>query len=361
MLLRRRISLIVVLACLMLLSVSQGLAQTAVVQAVLFYSPSCTHCQHVIQEDLPPLLEKYGDQLDILAVNVSHDSGQALYRATIDRYQIPEERRGVPCLVVGDAIMVGSMEIPEKFPDMIEAGLEAGGIAWPDIPGLSQVLAAQGIETPGSPVASETQPEISEQTPQLTIPPGSQAGPLARFNQDKVGNSLAVIVLIGLIASAILTSYQVIQLKLFSATTWPEWVFPVLILIGLIVALYLSYIETTQREAICGPVGDCNSVQQSPFARLFGVLPIGVLGTVGYLLIAAAWLIHRYGKHRWQQRGILAIWGLALFGTLFSIYLTFLEPFVIGATCAWCLTSAIVMALLLWAATNPTVDAWKEI
>jgi uncharacterized membrane protein len=34
-------------------------------------------------------------------------------------------------------------------------------------------------------------------------------------------------------------------------------------------------------------------------------------------------------------------------GTMFSIYLTFLEPFVIGATCAWCLTSAVLMTLLM--------------
>ena len=34
------------------------------------------------------------------------------------------------------------------------------------------------------------------------------------------------------------------------------------------------------------------------------------------------------------------------FGILFSIYLTFLEPFVIGATCAWCVTSAILMTVL---------------
>ena len=33
--------------------------------------------------------------------------------------------------------------------------------------------------------------------------------------------------------------------------------------------------------------------------------------------------------------------------------LTFLEPFVIGATCAWCLTSAILMAALLWLTTAP--------
>jgi uncharacterized membrane protein len=40
-----------------------------------------------------------------------------------------------------------------------------------------------------------------------------------------------------------------------------------------------------------------------------------------------------------------------LFGTLFSIYLTIPERFVIGATCTWCLTSAIVMTLLLWSST----------
>ncbi len=34
---------------------------------------------------------------------------------------------------------------------------------------------------------------------------------------------------------------------------------------------------------------------------------------------------------------------MALFGLAFSTYLTFLEPFVIGATCAWCLTSAVCM------------------
>jgi uncharacterized membrane protein len=33
---------------------------------------------------------------------------------------------------------------------------------------------------------------------------------------------------------------------------------------------------------------------------------------------------------------------------LFSIYLTFLEPFVIGASCAWCLTSAIILSALYW-------------
>jgi uncharacterized membrane protein len=52
------------------------------------------------------------------------------------------------------------------------------------------------------------------------------------------------------------------------------------------------------------------------------------------------------------------IWGAALLGTLFSVYLTFLEPFVIGATCAWCLTSAVVITLLLWATAPMAAKVW---
>jgi uncharacterized membrane protein len=42
---------------------------------------------------------------------------------------------------------------------------------------------------------------------------------------------------------------------------------------------------------------------------------------------------------------------MCVFGTLFSIYLTFLEPFVIGATCMWCISSAVLMIILLLAST----------
>jgi uncharacterized membrane protein len=140
---------------------------------------------------------------------------------------------------------------------------------------------------------------------------------------------------------------------------WPEWAPFALIIVGIGIALYLSYVELTHTQAVCGPVGDCNTVQQSPYATLFGVIPVGVIGIVGYVLIALAWLAQKYGINRLDYFGALAAWAFTLFGVLFFIYLTFLEPFVIGATCAWCLTSAIVMILLLWASTAPAIEAWK--
>ncbi|MCA9971053.1 MAG: hypothetical protein KC425_12595, partial [Anaerolineales bacterium] len=42
-----------------------------IVQAVLFYSPTCPHCHQVITQDLPPIQEKYGAQLQILGVDTS--------------------------------------------------------------------------------------------------------------------------------------------------------------------------------------------------------------------------------------------------------------------------------------------------
>jgi uncharacterized membrane protein len=134
---------------------------------------------------------------------------------------------------------------------------------------------------------------------------------------------------------------------------WRAWAVLVLAVVGLGVAAYLSYVEVSQVKAFCGPVGDCNAVQQSTYARLFNIIPIGVLGLAGYALIVVAWLTGRLAGGRTAERAALALFGLTALGTLFSIYLTFLEPFVIGATCAWCLTSAIIMTALLRLSAAP--------
>lgn len=138
---------------------------------------------------------------------------------------------------------------------------------------------------------------------------------------------------------------------------WDGRLIPALTLVGLVVALYLTYVETTDTQAVCGPVGDCNEVQASPFARLFGVLPVGLLGAIGYVALVAAWVAGRFGKGFWSQLAPFAILGMALFGVLFSIYLTYLELFIIRAVCIWCVTSAVIMAALLALAVGPAVAA----
>jgi uncharacterized membrane protein len=131
-----------------------------------------------------------------------------------------------------------------------------------------------------------------------------------------------------------------------SPSAWLDVALLILCVAGLGVALYLTYVETRAVAAVCGPVGDCNAVQSSSYSKLFGILPVGLLGAVGYVAILAAWLWGRLRSDRLADYAPLAVHGMAVFGALFSIYLTYLELFVIKAVCIWCLSSAVIMALV---------------
>ena len=62
-----------------------------------------------------------------------------IFRAALDKFGL--ESGGMPFLVIGDTYLVGSGDIPEKFPGLIEQYLAQGGVDWPAIPGLAEVLA----------------------------------------------------------------------------------------------------------------------------------------------------------------------------------------------------------------------------
>jgi uncharacterized membrane protein len=119
-----------------------------------------------------------------------------------------------------------------------------------------------------------------------------------------------------------------------------------LALLGLGVAVYLAYVESVHVEAVCGPVGECNIVQASPYAQILGI-PIAVLGMLNYLGIIVLWAVQKYVGGRLAYFSALGLLGLTLFGTIFSIYLTCLELFVIHAVCAWCLSSAVITTVLM--------------
>ncbi|MCK4489982.1 MAG: vitamin K epoxide reductase family protein [Anaerolineales bacterium] len=312
-----------------------GNAQEPVIRAVLFYSESCPHCLEVIDNVLPPLVDQYGTQLQIFGTNTYSEIGNTLYVNAIQAYGIPQERQGVPTLIVGDTVLVGSFEIPDQLPGIIEQGLENGGIDWPNIPDLEQVM-------------SETEPGEEENTSTLDHP----MTVWERFSSDLLGNILSVIVLVGMIGALIFAGINLGKDELSDQTQIKDWLIPTLSLIGLGVAGYLAYVEINQVEAICGPVGNCNTVQQSSYAMLFGIFPIGVLGVLGYLVMIILWLAGNFDSEVWQKTANILLWIISLIGVLFSVYLTFLEPFVIGATCLWCISSAVIMTILFLLATQ---------
>jgi len=341
----------------------------AVVHAVLFYSPSCAHCEYVIREALPPILREYGDRVHIIGVDASQFDGSMLFQAAIERFEM--EGGPVPTLIVGDNVLIGSKDIPEKFPGLIEEYLAQGGVDWPDIPGLAEAFTAvqtAEVETAETSITETSpSPASSTQVPSMTNTPAPTLTPSnlvltgetegdnlwERISRDPVGNTLSILVLIGMVVSVI---GAVLLFRRSPGSLLPfSWnlVIPILCILGISIAGYLAYVETTQIQAVCGPVGDCNTVQQSEYARLFGLIPIGDLGVVGYLMILIGWIIRRFAKEPMTTYANLAMLVLTASGTLFSIYLTFLEPFVIGATCAWCITQAVLMTSLLWLTVLP--------
>ncbi len=308
-------------------------AQSAVVNVLFFYSPTCPHCHEVIEKDIPIFKKMFGEQLRIIEINTYEQSGAELYMKAVEAYKIPEERQGVPTMIVGDNVLVGSYEIPNILPQLVEDGLSKGGIPIPELPGLSEYIGENGNQP--------TKQEISF---------------IDRFQRDVLGNSISVIVLIGLLTSFTYNVWQYLKIKQqgkkeIVPLSKVHWLIPIIAFIGLVVAIYLAFVEVTNTEAICGPVGDCNTVQQSPYAKLFGIIPVGVIGVIGFLAIILVWALGQIPSFMYKSESMTLLWGMTLFGVLFASYLTFLEPFVIGATCAWCLTVALCMLILLFLTT----------
>jgi uncharacterized membrane protein len=368
------------LACLALLTAAPPTAAAGdgVVRAVLFSSPTCPHCRKVRDELLPPLRDRFGAHLDVLVLSTFTPTGRDLYWAAVRRFNVP--RPGVPLLVVGDVALLGSYEIPQRLPALVARYLEEGGVDWPDIPGLAGALTAAGASSPAGPASATAAAGEAVEGPHLAVPsptpspplavvaPGTPVGPagareeaapslLDRLNNDPQGNGLAILVLAGMTV-AFVRSVTVLRLRSLPGRAPRAYgLYPVLAVAGLAVAAYMAHVELYATEAVCGPVGDCNTVQHSEYARLFGVVPVGVLGVAGFAAILLAWVTHRWASGCIAAWATITLLGLTGFGTVFSIYLTFLEPFVIGATCLWCLSSAVIMTALYGLALAPGREA----
>ncbi|MGH7569898.1 MAG: vitamin K epoxide reductase family protein [Gemmatimonadales bacterium] len=136
-----------------------------------------------------------------------------------------------------------------------------------------------------------------------------------------------------------------------------------LALAGWFVACYLWLYKI----GVIGPLqcgtGACETVQTSRYAEFLGI-PVAFYGVVGYaalVLASLAGLRPGLAGSRGMTR-LLA--GLATGGLLFTVYLTYLELFVIHAICRWCVASAVIMtalwgvALHAWVVEYDRPSAW---
>lgn len=311
----------IILFCLVLLLSPIAYGGSSAVQVVFFSSPECPFCSVVAEEQLQPLQRQYGEELQILTVDTTTDLGDRALRQVWRDYDVPSTRRGVPTVVVGDRLLVGGKEVSEQLPGIIDDYRDRDGVGWPEIAELEKLMEAE--------------------------PPAGFYEEVAdhwrnRFVRDVPGNYVSTALLVILI---------LIGVVMIPGRPWQERLSkktPFLLKVGVAsvgfaVALYLAYGETTRQDLFCGPVGQCNIVQHSDMAMLFGVLPLAVLGALAYGTLLGLYLFRRFHSSKWTRLTPTLVLGLTVFGFAFSVLLTFWQPFVIGATCSWCLISAMTM------------------
>jgi uncharacterized membrane protein len=116
-------------------------------------------------------------------------------------------------------------------------------------------------------------------------------------------------------------------------------------LAGVFVALYLTLYKLGYIGTIACAVGSCETVQTSKWATFLG-LPVGAWGVGYYLVVLTLALMGLSGRFVESARLSETLVALTGVGLLFSLWLTYLELFVIHAICQWCVISAILATIL---------------
>lgn len=119
-----------------------------------------------------------------------------------------------------------------------------------------------------------------------------------------------------------------------------------LIVVGLLVSGYLSYVKLTDVPMACieGSVFNCDVVQAHPIGKLAGI-PIAVLGFLMYLTLGALH-VFRDRHPLLQEYGMLLFFGILLFGWLYSMWLVYAQFVIIKALCMWCLTHELNITIM---------------
>jgi len=130
---------------------------------------------------------------------------------------------------------------------------------------------------------------------------------------------------------------------------WSRTVMGAIAAIGVVETAYLTIAKLTTGSVIC-PTSGCDKVLNSPYATVFGTVPLSLLGCLAYLSIAILALapkavnpntnkgLHSQLENKtWQ--GLFIITAAMV---IFSSYLMYLMAFEIKELCIYCISSAVL-------------------
>lgn len=114
---------------------------------------------------------------------------------------------------------------------------------------------------------------------------------------------------------------------------------------GMGVSGYLTYGYIINTSIGCPFGADCDLVQASPYAYMWG-FPVPLLGLLMYAALTLMGFFLFLRKSDWENILSLGVYGISLAGVIFTAYLYYLEIFVLHAFCSWCIVSSIVILFI---------------
>jgi uncharacterized membrane protein len=118
-------------------------------------------------------------------------------------------------------------------------------------------------------------------------------------------------------------------------------------LAGLFISGYLYLYKIGRIGSLACGTGGCETVQLSPWSRFAG-LEVSLIGVIGYACLLALSLASlQLDVRQWPIRAIAFAAGI---GVVFTLYLTYLELFIIHAICRWCIASGVIIVAIFVAA-----------
>jgi uncharacterized membrane protein len=115
----------------------------------------------------------------------------------------------------------------------------------------------------------------------------------------------------------------------------------VISLAGLADATYLTVTHLTGDDLVCGSSWGCSAVLGSVYASVAGI-PTAAFGALAYFVAFSSATLAAFGYAR--ARTLLMLVVLAMFGA--TLWLLYLQAFVLHAFCPFCLLSAAFTFLL---------------
>ena len=112
-------------------------------------------------------------------------------------------------------------------------------------------------------------------------------------------------------------------------------------LVGLGDAIYLTVQHVTGQSVRCTIVSGCSEVLSSPYASINGI-PLALIGAIAYFTVFSLATLAAFG-YSLVGKLLTVVVGLMFLTTLWLIYL---QAFVIGQFCQFCLLSAAVTIVL---------------